>query len=447
MQPMSTSSRARMIHGQAAQRWRAWHGAEPAAWASYQTLTEQLPALLRESGLWPTLAWLRQWSTDGNAAQQLAGPALVADWLGVLYASDCTPQALPTLKPSALLARLDPDDPGPLGRLAHRLVVQDAQQLRRSVAALTLSPPDQAPAPVAAHQAQRMVALLPILEEQGKLWAPPWVGQPWVEHPGLLWRFGMNPLGRFDAKTTWKTDHVARVLRCNPMGPGRGHGQAYRLAYARWRAWVQADATHRVWAQVQTRSRLMLGLGGASLLETQVLLHPVHGLPYIPGSTLKGLLRAWLTRRAGTLAGQDEQAAAYWQDVLLPRLFGVIRKEEEVLEEGEEPSQAGSLVIHDAWWIPADKTPLAREVETPHHSEYHSGVRERPSGFESPIPVAQLAVKDRGQFLLCVQTPGEPDSGWAQQALNWLCEALHDPVEGGLGAKAYAAGYGRLERV
>ncbi len=38
--------------------------------------------------------------------------------------------------------------------------------------------------------------------------------------------------------------------------------------------------------------RMVVGLGGAHVLETNMLLHHIYGIPYIPGSALKGLAKA-----------------------------------------------------------------------------------------------------------------------------------------------------------
>jgi len=41
--------------------------------------------------------------------------------------------------------------------------------------------------------------------------------------------------------------------------------------------------------------RIVIGLGGESVLETDITLHHLYGIPFIPGSALKGLTRAYVT--------------------------------------------------------------------------------------------------------------------------------------------------------
>ncbi|MCM8809920.1 MAG: type III-B CRISPR module RAMP protein Cmr6, partial [Candidatus Omnitrophica bacterium] len=43
--------------------------------------------------------------------------------------------------------------------------------------------------------------------------------------------------------------------------------------------------------QLQTKSRLIVGLGSSHALETSLTLHHIYGIPYIPASALKGVCR------------------------------------------------------------------------------------------------------------------------------------------------------------
>lgn len=40
--------------------------------------------------------------------------------------------------------------------------------------------------------------------------------------------------------------------------------------------------------------RLALGLGNASVYETSITLHHIYGIPYIPASSIKGIVRSWV---------------------------------------------------------------------------------------------------------------------------------------------------------
>ncbi|HYT43193.1 MAG TPA: type III-B CRISPR module RAMP protein Cmr6, partial [Methylomirabilota bacterium] len=42
--------------------------------------------------------------------------------------------------------------------------------------------------------------------------------------------------------------------------------------------------------------RMIVGLGGETVLETDITLHPLYGIPFIPGSALKGLTRSYVAK-------------------------------------------------------------------------------------------------------------------------------------------------------
>src|SRR6266487_1606082 len=51
--------------------------------------------------------------------------------------------------------------------------------------------------------------------------------------------------------------------------------------------------------EAQVRGRMIVGLGNESVLETSITLHHTYGVPYIPGSALKGLAASYADKRLG----------------------------------------------------------------------------------------------------------------------------------------------------
>jgi len=45
---------------------------------------------------------------------------------------------------------------------------------------------------------------------------------------------------------------------------------------------------------LQPQWRMVLGLGGESVYETNMTLHHLYGMPYLPASSIKGVLRSWI---------------------------------------------------------------------------------------------------------------------------------------------------------
>jgi CRISPR type III-B/RAMP module RAMP protein Cmr6 len=401
-------------------------------WRVYLGLAQQLPLLLRENGLCQTVRFLRQQATDKPAAARL-----VTDWL----CGAATAASVAGLEQAAQQQGLAPpwERVHPHYRVASRLALAEAQRLRRSAEALgDPLPGGAAPAaerrtPERASRAFDAGAASSDPAGLEALLAPPSSQVPdGREHPSLLLRFaGMPAAPSRDKAATYKSRHIADVLSVSARRSGNAHAALYKSQFERWKRWATRQA---IWREATLQGRLHLALGSPTVFETQVLLHPVHGMPYLPGSTLKGALRAHLARRIAALPADDSQRKP---------LIGIV---DTLLGESRDSAgtQAGEAVLLDAWWVPDEAGPLVREVETPHHLEYQSG--QRPgvvaSAFDNPVPVAQIAI--RGGFLLAVghHRIGE---AWAGQVLAWLLEVLADPDLGGLGGKAFAAGYGRLK--
>lgn len=191
----------------------------------------------------------------------------------------------------------------------------------------------------------------------------------------------------------------------------------YEKAFSRWQA-VTSDAARFGSLMASIEGRMMIGLSTGGAMETGVTTHHTYGMPMIPGSSIKGAVRAY----AHSIGIPAEYQAV---------LFGA---DEELAKEPGVAEGAGCLVWHDAWWIPEPSVnPFVGEVVTVHHQEYYAGKGEA-TDFDSPVPNQQLAVQ--GSFYFVVE--GMPD--WASLAQRLLRETLSQQ---GIGAKR-AAGYGFL---
>lgn len=178
-------------------------------------------------------------------------------------------------------------------------------------------------------------------------------------------------------------------------GPGVA---AWRAGYARWRRDALADGAARRVLVVETTTRLLLHPNSnASVTDGSVLLHHTWGVPYLPGSALKGVTRAWLRTRWPSGAEQTKL-----DHPVLRGLFGEVA-------EAEGPSQASIFDFHDAMWIPeapkgqsASWSPLARDVVNPHHSAYYTGTK-APDDHEEPVPTHRLTIAKGAKFLVVVE--------------------------------------------
>src|SRR5713226_261316 len=69
-----------------------------------------------------------------------------------------------------------------------------------------------------------------------------------------------------------------------------------RLVESLYRRWLSmTTAVSSLHFNASLDWRMAVGLGGETVLETDLTLHHLYGIPYIPGSALKGLTKAYVT--------------------------------------------------------------------------------------------------------------------------------------------------------
>ncbi|MCS6900516.1 MAG: hypothetical protein RMJ98_12875, partial [Myxococcales bacterium] len=93
---------------------------------------------------------------------------------------------------------------------------------------------------------------------------------------------------------------------------------------------------------VTLAGRAVLGIGAASVRETNLSLLRPWGVPYLAGSAFKGLA-SHAVHAAGTDWARPAQPGEE-AGILQRALFGDV-------------TSAGAVVFHDAWWIPLDDRP------------------------------------------------------------------------------------------
>lgn len=168
-------------------------------------------------------------------------------------------------------------------------------------------------------------------------------------------------------------------------------------------------------AQVQeahVQGRMAIGLGQESVLETSLTLHHTYGVPFIPGSALKGLVASF-TRQHLSDEWQPNNGA-------YEILFGDIES-------------SGYVTFYDAMPLPGNFEILT-DVITVHHPEYYQTGTSEPADWDNPTPIPFLSAK--GTYLVALSGPED----WVDAAFEILASALNYM---GIGAKT-SSGYGRL---
>lgn len=185
---------------------------------------------------------------------------------------------------------------------------------------------------------------------------------------------------------------------------------------------------------------LATGLGNEHPLENGFAFLNPHGLPYLAGSGVKGVLR----RAAEELATGDWGDSAGWDRIAIDTLFGL----ETESGDNESARTRGALSFWDLFFQPpAKKDLLTVEIMTPHHRDYLQGSG-TPHANEQPNPIPFLAIAPGCEctlYVQCNQALIPADAASLRENWKALIEAAIEHAGDwlGFGAKT-AVGYGRL---
>lgn len=139
--------------------------------------------------------------------------------------------------------------------------------------------------------------------------------------------------------------------------------------------------------------RLIVGLGNESVYDTSMTLHHVYGIPYIPASAVKGVVRSWIiTERFG----RDEKDAI--KDKGFCDVFGCPKKIEGINSHYNEDRQ-GKVWFFDAF--PLSEPKIEVDIMNPHYGDYYA--EKKVNG--NPVPPADYLKLNPITFL----TVGEKD--------------------------------------
>ena len=158
--------------------------------------------------------------------------------------------------------------------------------------------------------------------------------------------------------------------------------------------------------------RLIVGLGSEHVQETNMTLHHIYGIPYIPGSAVKGVLRHWWLQEN---FGDNENRALKDENFLA--LFG-------------SQNLRGEVQFLDAY---PEEVHFAKDIMNPHYPNYYSGSAP-PTDSQNPNPIPFLTV-EKTSFRFAFLSK-------KQRLLDQLKARFEDVLElKGIGAKT-AVGYG-----
>ncbi|WP_322495583.1 type III-B CRISPR module RAMP protein Cmr6 [Chloroflexus sp.] len=207
---------------------------------------------------------------------------------------------------------------------------------------------------------------------------------------------------------------------------------SYKQFFKRWEQGLQAFKNQLpagytlLTGKATARGRIVVGLGAEGVLENAITLHHTYGLPYLPGSALKGLAAAYAHqyladetwRRPPIEIADDAPVIAH------EIVFGSTRS-------------AGYVTFFDALYVPEDnELPLKLDVLAVHHPDYYQNDPPvaPPADWDSPTPISFVSAI--GVYYVALAGP----EAWVTVAWEILSQAL-DKL--GIGGKT-SAGYGRM---
>ncbi|CUT04652.1 type III-B CRISPR module RAMP protein Cmr6 [Candidatus Chrysopegis kryptomonas] len=152
---------------------------------------------------------------------------------------------------------------------------------------------------------------------------------------------------------------------------------------------------------LKTQSCLIIGLGSQHVLETSITLHHIFGVPYIPGSALKGVCRAvvfWKLAEDKRIQNNQNELEEFQK-----KFYGELAKDDEEILKYQilfgAQNFKGLLLFLDAYPYPTENNSqiFDLDVMNVHYPSYYEGSG-TPGDWENPRPIFFLVVKEGVEF-------------------------------------------------
>ena len=169
--------------------------------------------------------------------------------------------------------------------------------------------------------------------------------------------------------------------------------------------------------------RLKIG-AEESIYETSIKLHHIYGIPYIPSSAIKGVVRSYMIYKyfEKELNEYSDRYNEFEKDILF--------NDDDFKYYFGTPNKEGNIIFFDAF--PVTKPTIKVDIMNPHYGDYYNDDK-APTDTSNPIPIEFLTVEDTTfQFFIASKETID------QSFINIFKEALQNQ---GIGSKT-AIGYG-----
>jgi CRISPR-associated protein Cmr6 len=174
--------------------------------------------------------------------------------------------------------------------------------------------------------------------------------------------------------------------------------------------------------------KLVIGIGCESPFSTSLItLHPVYGIPFIPGCAIKGVVRnSYIQEKYN---GSEDEAI---KNEKFRKLFGC------GADDNKSQAAQGNLVFLDAF--PDKDFEICWDVQTPHFKDYYDNEGEtKPTDDMQPVPLYFPVVKNTSFLInICSLENIELDDEIVKKTFNTY----------GIGAKtSLGYGLGKIHRI
>jgi len=197
---------------------------------------------------------------------------------------------------------------------------------------------------------------------------------------------------------------------------------------------------YKIWnREFKTEGRLVIGLGSESVYDTSITLHHIYGVPYIPGSAVKGLVRNWvISNLFDSKEGGKKEGALSSSEFC--KIFGS--------PEGSAlGANRGRVIFFDAF--PVGRVEIEEDIVNSHFAKYYASNRDNvpPADYLAPNLIYFLTVKKDTVFRFCLSVKQEDNlhvqlSKYKGEILDVTAELLTEALTtAGIGAKT-SVGYG-----
>ncbi len=183
---------------------------------------------------------------------------------------------------------------------------------------------------------------------------------------------------------------------------------------------------------VKSTSPFISGLGSGHPTETGMILDRNIGVPYIPASSIKGVMR--FAHALNIANGRTEVP-----DSELEKYFGTTDEQ----KKEQKDKHRGQLMFFDAY--PTTTPKLKMDIMNPHYGSYYQGGGKiQPVETETPVPIKFISVEEGLEFdFYCIFEPLQ-DEACNESEIKEMFRTAFEKV--GFGGKT-AIGYGRFKEV